>query len=615
MINNSQSPSAHLMRVEPVHASVGSFFGHKPMYRVPKYQRGYAWDDTEIDDFLQDLELCFKKRKAGNPINHFFGGIVSVINSVPGVVNQSEFELVDGQQRMATFVLLMASVINVYKELLLEAISINDEKNKKIINNRIAELSLRYIEFEQETNRDINTVEVFILSKADQQFFRDIIRLANPTQSRDSHRKIESAYNKITDRIRVLTGTNDLVSKIDNLEVFNDIIDGDFSLIHIKTFNKKEAYTLFRVLNDRGKSLTDGDLLRARILELLEPHSSQQASVESLWDEILSDSPRVTEEYLRWIYASYAGVRAGANTLFDDFLSQFYPQNSNAAISTINANEILTTTRNVHKDILNCRKITNGIWPYQLTSPITLWDANRLTLLIKDLRLTLAMPLLLAACNLDQRQFSTIVQMFERFMFRFKVIGNQHVTPVVNIIHNQSTQIRTNLATYSTNTLESALNALQMDKVPDTLFRSLLENLNYKEGGSNQPIKYFLITVEHYLRWYEAGAAGNPVCMDKTRIYDFSSTTIEHVYPRNAPLTNRDAMLEPLKNSLGNLTIMGPSDNVLGSNDNFIIKKPIFEDSSVKMNQIIGRNIHWSETEVVTRANQLKDVACAVFNI
>ncbi|QTE36377.1 DUF262 domain-containing HNH endonuclease family protein [Mucilaginibacter gossypii] len=605
----------HLMRVEPVHASIGSFFGHKPMYRIPKYQRSYAWEPEQIEDFLQDLELCYQKRENHTPINHFFGGIVSVFSSVPGVVNQNVYELVDGQQRMATFVLLMSCVIAVYKELDAEAKSSGDAANQRIVENRISELSIRFIEFEQEVMRVTNTVEVLILSRADHPFFRDLIRQLNPTPVRDSHHKLSAAYNTILKKVKALTGTSSLVDKLDRLEIFEQLIDGDLSLIHIVTYNKHEAYTLFRVLNDRGKSLTDGDLLRARVLELLENHATQQQSAEAIWDNILADLPNVTEEYLRWVYASYQGSKPGTNTLFDDFLDKFFPEHKNATISATDANKILQTTQQLLNDIKTCKTINDGAWPFQLRSPVVQWDANRLALLVKELRITVTNPLLLAACKLTQQQFSEVVQMLERFMFRFKIIGNQHVTPLISIIHAQSLQIRLNPGAYNVNSLQTALHNLQIAKVPDAMFTNLLDSMNYKEGGNNQAIKYFLITIEHYIRWYTAGATGKPVCMDKTRLYDFTSTTIEHIYPRNAQPGNIDNNIEPLKNSLGNLTFMGPGDNGLGGNENFAFKKPLFQASSVNMNQEIGKKTQWTITEVNAWLNELKTIAVKVFDI
>jgi Protein of unknown function (DUF1524) len=453
------------------------------------------------------------------------------------------------------------------------------------------------------------------LSRADEQYFREMIRQRSVTPTRDSHHKLSYAYAELRKKVTELAGTASLTDQLDNLEIFKQNIDGDFSLIHMKTKDKKEAYVLFRVLNDKGKSLTDGDLLRARTLEILEGHPSQQSSVEFIWDDILSDVPNTTEEYLRWIYASSQGTRAGANTLFDDFLNVFFPQHNATTITTVEADVVLRTTQGLQSEIQNCRKLTNGEWPFQVGAPITTWDVNRLSLLIKELRITVTMPLLLAACRLQQAQFSDIIQLLERFMFRFKIIGNQHVTPANNIFHAQAVIIRSNPVSYNVQTLRTALHTLQMGKVNDQLFRSLLDNMVYKDGGGNQPIKYFLMTIEYYLRWYDGGSLGDPSCMDKTRIYDYSGTTIEHIYPKNAQGTSVDPALEPLKNRLGNLTFMGPADNNSVANNPFAQKIQVFQQSSVHMNQEIGGKAMWTINEVGTRISRLKDIAIAVFNI
>lgn len=47
-------------------------------------------------------------------------------------------------------------------------------------------------------------------------------------------------------------------------------------------------------------------------------------------------------------------------------------------------------------------------------------------------------------------------------------------------------------------------------------------------------IRYLLTTLEDYAQWYESGAKGVSKCEDKTRVFDFSNTTLEHVYPRSA---------------------------------------------------------------------------------
>ena len=601
------------MQVNPVYSTVGSLFNFNQKYRVPKYQRTYAWEKGEIEDFLQDLESIYEFRDGGKPKNHFFGGIVSVEKSVHGAVNQMEFELVDGQQRMATFVLLAASLISIYRDLEKETIVSKDAANQKIIRKRISDLHNSYIEFEQEINRNPVIVDVLIMSGADQNYFRELIREMHPISTRSSHENILFAYTSIKSKISDIIKGPNIISKIDKLEKIKQVVDGDFSIIHIQTKDKNEAYKLFQVLNDRGKSLTDGDLLRARTLEILELFPNEQKAVEQIWDQILSDKSSVTEEYLRWIYISYTGKRAGATSLFDDFLAQFYPETTKSKITVRDSKQVLQTTQILLKEVLNCRKLSTGEWPYTLSNPITQWDVNRLSLLIKELRLTITMPLLLSACTLTQDKFSEIVQIVERFLFRFKIIGNQHITPAQNIFFSESSQIRTQTNLYTTSSFITQLRVLQASKVNDTVFTSALNNLQYKDGGGNQPLKYFLLTLEYYLRWYRNGAHRLPKVLDKTRIYDFTATTIEHIYPQKAPAGQKIVTLEPLINTLGNLTILGPLDNGLGGNEKFINKKPLFVASSVTMNREIGTNTKWSVVELKKRQNDLIAIALKVF--
>jgi uncharacterized protein with ParB-like and HNH nuclease domain len=607
------------MRVDPEHAAVGKFFGRDPMFRVPKYQRSYAWETDEVEDFIKDLTNCYIKRKsgAGKEVNHFFGGVVSVEKKVTGVVQQHEYELVDGQQRFATFVLLVSSIISVYKLLLVEAKAVSDSNSERIIEKRIVKLCERFIEFEQEINQNTFTVNVLELSKADKQFFNDLIHLNNPTPSRDSHRRLKNAFDLVKSKVNELIATTNISDKLNDLEEFQKVIDNDFTLIHIITYDQTEAYRLFQVLNDRGKSLTEGDLLRAKTLEILEGFQTEQRSAEGLWDEILKDSSKVTDNYLRWIYASHQGNRPGSNTLFDDFLNKFFPQHGVLPLDRAQAIAILETIKKIKIEIEIARKISDGAWPFITSAPpITAWDKNRLDLLIRELGFTVTLPILLASYNLGEKKFSEIVQLLERFLFRYKTVANEHIEAVVTILHTNSVAMRLAPTTYSIDTLKTSLRTLLAARVNDTHFRSSLDTMSYKEGGGNKPIKYFLITLEHYKRWANGTATtGEPKCMDKTRIYDFSSTTIEHVYPRNAHGPVIDATLEPLKNEMENLTMMGPTDNGLGGNNNFATKKTLFLASSVTLNLDIGNLPQWTTAELAIRKDQLKDMACKIFKI
>ncbi|SHH63244.1 DUF262 domain-containing protein [Desulfofustis glycolicus] len=603
------------MQIDPVYTTVGNLFRHEPRFFIPKYQRAYAWESEPVNDFIRDIKNCFEMRKSNRRHTHFFGGILSVERKLVGTVSRNEYEIIDGQQRIATFTLLVAALIKAYSDLEVTANNADDTENAIIIKGRKTILSNRFVEFEQEVNRQITNVEVLKLSRADQPYYTELIRGANPTDDRESHRRINSAYCVLSSFIKGIVDAEDqLTRKMDNLEIFQIIIDDDCSILHMVTTSRKDAYRLFQVLNDRGTNLTDGDLLRAKTLEILEGHNQEQDTVERSWDRILADHPTDTNNYLNWIYESYTGRRATQNALYDKFCDEFFPQHHSSELLASEAEDVRVAVRQIESDIQECRDLLQGEWPYKRQQPITNWDITRLKTLLFELGHTLSIPLLLAASKLDHRKFAELVQLVERIFFRYKLICNKHVTPLKNIYYQESIAIRRDPANYNIADLKTKLQNLIDSNASDQIFRSELQALEYHEtGGSNKPLKYFLMSVEYYYQWYNAGANGSPQCIDKSRVFDFSGTSIEHVYPQNANPADINHTLEPVKNQIGNLTIMDPSQNNIGGSQSFQYKKHIYLGSLAAMTQDIGNKADWTITEIEERRDFLLDAAVAIF--
>lgn len=600
------------MKIDPAYTSVGGLFEHKPMFFIPKYQRAYAWEEESVKDFINDLENVFLARKNGVPINHFFGGILSVKHTVVGTVNQHEYELIDGQQRIATFSLLATCIIYKYKGLL-EKID-SDIPLYKIVQKRVETLSERFVEFEQEIQRIVNNMDVLILSKADKQFYRELVHDMNPDIERNSHQNLSTAYAYITEKVDELVDKSTNEHLVDDLEILMLLIDDDFTLLHMVTEDKSDAFRLFQVLNDRGTSLTDGDLLRAKSLELVEGFREEQDSIEKTWDKILSDPPAKTANYLNWIYESFQGKRPKANTLFDKYLDDFFPEYKQVGIEAEDAEKIHSRVKSIYHNILNCRQLKEGQWLYENKQPITSWDRNRLNLLLVELNHELSLPLFLAASNLNHKKFSMIVQMIERSFFRYKIICNQHVTPLKKIYYDEALSIREDPGNYDVEILREKLSSLIDEKASDDRFISYLTEMEYKvKHESNKPLKYFLLTIDYYYSWYKKGAIDSPECLDKSKLYDFSGTSIEHIYPRNAPENEVVIDLEGIKNTLGNLTIMDPAQNTIGDNDSFNEKKPLYELSTSDLTKEIGKKDSWGAEEIGEHKNNLIDAALKIF--
>ena len=80
---------------------------HNRVFRVPHYQRSYAWEGQQVEEFLDDLDLLDSSRY------HYTGTIVlhQPDDAKQRMDNEGnsyiETDIVDGQQRLTTIVLLL----------------------------------------------------------------------------------------------------------------------------------------------------------------------------------------------------------------------------------------------------------------------------------------------------------------------------------------------------------------------------------------------------------------------------------------------------------------------------------------------------------------------------
>jgi hypothetical protein len=603
------------MAIHPALESVGHLFGSNLIFRVPRYQRYYAWDSEQIADFLNDLELCCKARAAGQRREHFFGGLVTVRVLVDGSSRQN-MEVIDGQQRLASFSMLAAQLRNTALKLATEVNDTAADSPKEFLLKFADTLKQKFERYQDKIKLQVVEIDRLELSKPDKTFYKHLIEGRNPTPDRQSHKLLKQAWERVGKKLAELVqaaGTD--VAKAEALSRVETVMEDDWILIHMVTDTKAEAYRLFRVLNDRGTGLTEGELLRAQLLEALDgaATASQMQIVEETWDKILAASPDVVEQQLRAIYASMTGKRAGKTTLLDEFLTTIFSEQATHPMTADAIKKLVAKVEQIHEETVLLAKLQEGEWPFPSSTTVTAWDRSRLGLLINELKHTNCMPLLLAATKLPEKRFSEIVQMLERFMFRYKIVSEAHIGSATTVYHEQAVEIRKTPGTYKVSILTNKLQALLDKSAKDALFRSRLQEVMYQRELTNKPLKYFLITLENYLPWYRKGAMGVPKCLNKMQVFDPSATTVEHVYPESAAPS--DASLAPLLDTLGNLTLLGSSDNDAAGNKPFGAKKAIFEKSPLVLNQEIAKNGSWTDSVVKARQTDLEDVALKVFRL
>ncbi len=73
----------------------------KGVFEIPSYQRGYAWQERQLKDFWNDLEHV---SKLGNKF-HYMHSLT--LRGLENELEDSAFEIIDGQQRLATSLILL----------------------------------------------------------------------------------------------------------------------------------------------------------------------------------------------------------------------------------------------------------------------------------------------------------------------------------------------------------------------------------------------------------------------------------------------------------------------------------------------------------------------------
>lgn len=380
--------------------------------------------------------------------------------------------------------------------------------------------------------------------------------------------------------------------------------------------NRSEAYRIFQVLNDRGVSLTNGDLLRARTLELLDhkPVEATQSELAERWDSTLAYPPSSIDDYLLWYYGSYEGIRPKQSDVTDSFMEvRFAEASLSKPITQAQATEVLAEVKRLDDNFALLSQLNGGEWPYIDQAGVKQWDVERLNLLVGHLKHTNAMPLLMALQLLEPKRFAEAVASLERFVFRYKTIGNAHISPATKLYHEHAVLIRKDPAAYKVGALRAALKGLIDKYASGKRFAAAISELTYSPRGGNGHIRYLLIAIEDYLQWYEEGANGTPICKDKTRVLDIANTTLEHIYPQKLDAKDRVAELETVKHALGNLTILGPGENDAAGNKDFTDKRKAFEESNLRINRQVAKNKSWTKADVDKRTGSLAEIAEKIF--
>jgi hypothetical protein len=609
----SQSPPAmSASSVKPTSLPISGLLSSRYPAFVPRYQRAYAWDDDQVTDLINDVKLLLPSETGAR--GHFYGGMVAISISDSSEPGSSTYEIVDGQQRLATFCLLLSQIALRADEFESSARAKGAEleaEKMAILARQIRDSFLYYQRYDVDKGTESREPRVR-LSYADNDIFQSLLEGHPVIPSRLSHRLLRKAANLLREElVWPETSDADAEKARKSLLRLRDAVVFDSFVIHIVGDSRSTGYRLFAVLNDRGARLTVADLLRSHTLELLDLHASLRDKAAALWDDVLTQGAEVVDDFLMAYYTSLTGRRARRDGLFDVFTQLLFP-------STGPPGSILSALQQMATELSAFMAIHRGTWPYaenQQMQQVTEWQRSRLPRLILTLRHELSVPLLLAArARCAEDKFAELVQMLEIFAFRYKNVCGAHAGPAGSAYYAECKDLRNVQVPANFAKLATSLRGLLAKRASDSIFSNAIADQLRYDGGSaaKANIRHMLTMIEDHRSWIKLGAVGPPT-PSMISVTDLNQVTIEHIYALNSQPP--DPKLAPNANRLGNLSYWGPGENSVAANVPFSAKKAAYAASSVTLNQDLAALPTWDLAALVKREQELIKEACLIWTI
>lgn len=251
------------------------------IYRIPRNQRRYVWNDQNWGDLYNDILLVADGTAVSS---HFLGSIVlKEEDSESGI---DVYTVIDGQQRIITLTILIAAVIFQFKKRGMEEDAKGTVKYVVAIDNKGNDREI----VDPEHHRSLPKIAMGVAQI-------DVSSIKKKTASGFAkERRISNDDDLIVKGFVYFDGE---LSRLDNdkLITFRDALVGT-QYVRISSSSDEDLYTIFEILNARGLPLDDSDLLKNFVMRYIQPESKRD-DAKAEWLEIERNVGNSLNTFLR----------------------------------------------------------------------------------------------------------------------------------------------------------------------------------------------------------------------------------------------------------------------------------------------------------------------------
>lgn len=242
-------------------------------YQIPRYQRPYSWGDEQLEKLWDDLIEAYE-----NDDEYFLGSIITAKASD----SANYLDIVDGQQRLTTLMILLCVYRDLFPDINLNLIS----DDPFAIDKGIIEMSIRY--------RGVNDrLRLRTHTQHESDFQKTIL---NPGATQGYNKPYKKDLKKEEDPkfkfINTSVFFSDKLSDI-GMDMAGNLLNYIFRKVRIIRIDCKEvgfAIKLFQVLNARGLDLSNSDLIKSFMIgQIHKKYADNQDMIKHYEDRFMDD--------------------------------------------------------------------------------------------------------------------------------------------------------------------------------------------------------------------------------------------------------------------------------------------------------------------------------------
>ena len=544
--------------------------GSSKRFVIPVYQRNYDWKIENCKQLYDDLVKII----ANNRRTHFFGSVVSVYALTR---RNTEFLIIDGQQRLTTVSLLL--------------LAMHDLMKKEIVVSEDSGLAEKIL-------------EDYLIDKHQSQETR--IKLKPVKNDKNAYQKLYDCQDDCIRESNLTINYKYFYDRIQKEEItIDELFDAICSLeiIDIKLGEGDNPQLIFESLNSTGLDLSEGDKIRNYILMGL-PAKKQEEYYAKYWNRIEECTQYDVSPFMRDYLSVKQGTISSQKEIYIAF-KRFVEQN------TFNADELL-------QELLAYAKRYETL----LAGGTNNKELNACIFRLNRLVTTVTRPFFLEVLRLydeNKLDIGKVANIFldtESYLFRRSMceMKTNLLNKIFLNLHREIKRYDGTEDNYNEKFKYALLSKKEGARFPndDEFINCFSERQVYSSNRKN--VIYMLERFENF---------GTIEDKDVYRHCDEGDYSIEHIMPQhlsslwvNSLGDDSEQIHETWVHRIANLTLTAYNSNY--SNLTFEQKKTMqngYADSGIRMNAYIAQKDRWTLAELEERNQYLMHRALEIWKL